>query len=102
MQSEGNVVDDILKLIDVVRSKKTAQTTAQTTDAQSPADVLEDVHGSLCEILQKVIALPLHSRLHIVAPVVYTPPAEQQASIQQHLVGSSAAVAPAAAAGALS
>lgn len=98
MQAEANVVDDILKLIDFVRSTKIAH----TTDAQSQADVLEDVQGSLCEILQKLIALPLHSRLHIVAPVVYTPPAEQQASIQQHLVGSSAAVAPGAAAGALS
>ena len=39
MQAEANVVDDILKLIDFVRSTKIAH----TTDAQSQADVLEDV-----------------------------------------------------------
>lgn len=92
-QSESNVVDDILKLIDNVRRQKGTQLTTE-----SCAEVLEDMHGSLCEILQKVIALPLHSRLHIMAPVVYTSPAQQHASIQQHFVGSSGAVAPAAAA----
>lgn len=78
--AETNIVDDVLKLIEYVRISRV------DANADNVKETLHDVYGSLCEMLQKIISAPINSRLFITAPVCYTPPEQQQASLEKHLI----------------
>lgn len=76
---ESNIIDDILTLIEYVRQE--GQQHASPND-----NAFVDVHHRLCQILRKLILAPVHGRLYVTAPCHYVSPAEQNVSLETHLV----------------